>query len=50
TITISARDIPIVTRQSDRFGAVKLANELKEKILSGEFKLSSPVSKFDLVQ
>ncbi|NVM53199.1 MAG: methanogenesis marker 16 metalloprotein [Candidatus Helarchaeota archaeon] len=50
TITISARDIPIITRQSDRFGALKLANELKEKILSGEFKLSLPVSKFDSVQ
>jgi len=45
TIKILDRDIPIMLRQSDRFGAIKLAKELKEKILSGDFKLSLPVSK-----
>ncbi|MFX1293443.1 MAG: methanogenesis marker 16 metalloprotein [Promethearchaeota archaeon] len=45
TLKISSRDIPIVLRQSDRLGAVKLANELKEKLIAGEFKLNLPVSK-----
>ncbi len=45
TIKVSKRNVPITLRQSDRYGASKLATELKKKILAGEFKISSPVSK-----
>ncbi len=48
TLRVSSRNIPIVLRQSDRLGALKLANELKQKILNGEFKISLPISKINL--
>ncbi len=37
--------IPIVLRQSDRHGAIKLAEQLKSMILKGDFPLKKPVSK-----
>lgn len=39
------RDIKVTLRQSDRARAVKAAEELKEKVLSGEFRLKEPVEK-----
>ena len=45
SIKVGSRTIPIVCRQSDRFGANKMAYELKEMIIKGEFKLSMPVAK-----
>lgn len=39
------RDIKVTLRQSDRARAVKAAEELKEKILTGTFRLSEPVEK-----
>ncbi len=44
TIKLDSKNIPIVVRQSDRLGAIKLANELKEMIINRKFKLSLPVS------
>ena len=38
-------DVPIVLRQSDRYGAIKLAEQLKLMILKGEFPLRKPISK-----
>jgi putative methanogenesis marker 16 metalloprotein len=39
------RDIKVTLRQSDRFRAVKAAKELKEKVLTGRFKIKEPVEK-----
>jgi len=41
----NGKKIPIRLRQSDRNGAIKLMNELKVKILKGQFPLTLPVSK-----
>jgi putative methanogenesis marker 16 metalloprotein len=38
-----ARTVPVVLRQSDRMRAVRLAEELKEKILNRTFKMAKPV-------
>ena len=38
-------DIPVVLRQSDRHGAIKLAEELKKMILKEEFPLTKPTGK-----
>jgi putative methanogenesis marker 16 metalloprotein len=38
-----ARTVPVVLRQSDRLRAVRLAEELKERILNGTFKMAKPV-------
>ncbi|NVM34211.1 MAG: methanogenesis marker 16 metalloprotein [Candidatus Lokiarchaeota archaeon] len=38
-------DVPIVLRQSDRYGAINLAEQLKLMILKGEFPLRKPISK-----
>lgn len=45
TIKFEGNDTPIVLRQSDRHGAIKLAEELKLKILKGEFILKKPTDK-----
>ena len=37
------RTVPVVLRQSDKLGALKLAEELKRRILDGSFKMSQPV-------
>jgi len=47
TIKFEGRDIPIILRQSDRNGAIKLAEELKLKIIKGEFPLENPIAKLD---
>ncbi|SDF52019.1 putative methanogenesis marker 16 metalloprotein [Methanolobus vulcani] len=39
------QDVPIVLRQSDRKRAEEMAEKLKEKILSGEFKLNEMVER-----
>lgn len=39
------RDIKVTLRQSDRARAIIAAEELKEKILTGRFRLSEPVEK-----
>jgi putative methanogenesis marker 16 metalloprotein len=39
------RDIKVTLRQSDRARAVKAAEELKEQVLTGKFRLSEPVEK-----
>ena len=44
-ITLNNKEIPVVLRQSDRIGAIKLAEELKEMILKGDFPLSKPTDK-----
>ena len=50
TIKLEERDIPIVLRQSDRNGAIKLAEELKFKILKGEFPLEIPTANLDFAE
>ncbi|MHA1525462.1 MAG: 4Fe-4S domain-containing protein, partial [Promethearchaeota archaeon] len=47
TIIFEGREIPIILRQSDRYGAILLAEELKSKILKGEFPLEKPTGKLD---
>jgi putative methanogenesis marker 16 metalloprotein len=44
-ITLGNRKIPVVLRQSDRARALRLAEELKERILDGSFKLTKAVEK-----
>jgi putative methanogenesis marker 16 metalloprotein len=44
-ITLGNRKIPVVLRQSDRARALQLAEELKERILDGSFKLTQAVEK-----
>jgi putative methanogenesis marker 16 metalloprotein len=39
------RDIKVTLRQSDRVRAVRAAEELKEKILTGTFRLTEPMEK-----
>jgi putative methanogenesis marker 16 metalloprotein len=39
------RDIKVTLRQSDRARAILAADELKEKILTGRFRLNEPVEK-----
>lgn len=39
------RDIKVTLRQSDRARAVKAAQELKEQLLTGRFRLTEPVEK-----
>lgn len=46
--TETEKIIPVVVRQSDRLRALKAAEELKEKIISGKFKISEPVERIYL--
>ncbi|VVB72484.1 Homocysteine biosynthesis enzyme, sulfur-incorporation [uncultured archaeon] len=39
------RCIPVVLRQSDRLRAIKLAEELKRRILEGSFKMAQPLER-----
>lgn len=39
--------IPVVLRQSDRNGAIKLAEKLKKMILNGEFELKEPTGELE---
>ena len=45
TVKFEGKDVPIVLRQSDRNGAITLADQLKSMILNGEFPLKKPISK-----
>jgi putative methanogenesis marker 16 metalloprotein len=44
-IKFEGKDLPIVLRQSDRYGAIKLAEQLKSMILKSEFPLAKPISR-----
>jgi putative methanogenesis marker 16 metalloprotein len=44
------KDIPVVLRQSDRNGAIKLAKMLKSQILTGEFPLREPTDKLEFAE
>lgn len=50
SIEFEGSEIPVVLRQSDRFGAIKLAEELKTKILNGEFVLKHPTGRLDFAE
>ena len=41
------KEIPVVLRQSDRHGAIQLANQLKKMILSREFILKKPTDQLE---
>jgi PleD family two-component response regulator len=41
-IQYEGSEIPVVLRQSDRAGAIKLAEELKQQILNEDFQLKKP--------
>jgi len=49
-IQFEGKLLPIVLRQSDRYGAIKLAEELKTMILKGEFPLKEPTGPLDFSQ
>lgn len=42
--------LPIVLRQSDRYGAIKLAEELKTMIIKGDFPLKEPTGPLDFAE
>jgi Fe-S-cluster-containing hydrogenase component 2 len=42
-IKFEGRRIPVVLRQSDRARAIKLAEELKQQILDGSFRMTQMV-------
>jgi putative methanogenesis marker 16 metalloprotein len=44
SVMIDGKEVPVVLRQSDRQGALKLAGELKAKILKGEFDIVEPTA------
>ncbi len=50
TIKFEGNDVPVVLRQSDRYGAILLAEELKSMILKGEFPLTKPTGKLDFAE
>ncbi|CAJ37933.1 methanogenesis marker 16 metalloprotein [Methanocella arvoryzae] len=45
SVEFNGMTIPITERHSDRLGAMKISNELKKQIASGEFKLSEIVQR-----
>ncbi|MEJ2250798.1 MAG: methanogenesis marker 16 metalloprotein [Candidatus Lokiarchaeota archaeon] len=49
-IKLEDKEIPVVLRQSDRHGAIKLAKMLKSKILAGEFPLKEPTGKLEFAE
>ena len=46
-IVLRGREIPVTLRHSDRGGAIKLADELKQMIERGSFLLAEPVQRFE---
>ena len=50
SINFEGKEVPIVLRQSDRFGAIKLARELKTMILEGKFVLEKPTGKLEFAE
>lgn len=49
-INFEGSKLPIVLRQSDRYGAIKLAEHLKSMILKGEFPLRKPINKLKFAE
>lgn len=49
-ISLKGKMIPVVLRQSDRNGAIKLANELKRMMYKGEFILKKPTGILDFAE
>lgn len=49
-VNFEGNNIPIVLRQSDRHGAINLAEQLKSMILKGEFPLKKPISKLQFAE
>ena len=47
TVNLDDKKIPVILRQSDRSGAIKLAEELKQKILNGDIELKEPTGKLE---
>ena len=39
------RTVPVVLRQSDKLRALRLAEELKRRILEGSFRMAEPVER-----
>jgi len=50
TIEFERKEIPIVLRQSDRHGAIKLAEQLKTMILKENFPLKNPTGELDFAE
>ena len=50
SISFEGSDIPVVLRQSDRAGAILLAEQLKQMILNGEFQLKKPTGTLDFAE
>ncbi len=49
-IKFEGKEVPVVLRQSDRYGAIKLAEELKKMILDEVFPLKKPIGKLDFAE
>jgi putative methanogenesis marker 16 metalloprotein len=49
-IKFQGKDLPIVLRQSDRYGAILLAEELKSMILKGRFPLENPTGTLEFAK
>jgi putative methanogenesis marker 16 metalloprotein len=50
SIQFEGNEIPVVLRQSDRAGAIMLAEQLKQMILNEEFQLEKPTGKLDFAE
>jgi putative methanogenesis marker 16 metalloprotein len=49
-INFEGKEIPVVLRQSDRYGAILLAEELKSMILKGKFPLENPTGPLEFAK
>ena len=49
-VKFEGNDVPVVLRQSDRYGAILLAEQLKAMILKGDFQLVKPTGKLNFAQ
>ncbi len=49
SIKFEGKEVPIKLRQSDRYGALRLAERLKQKLKKGEFPLNEPVYKIKII-
>jgi putative methanogenesis marker 16 metalloprotein len=50
SVQYEGSEIPVVLRQSDRAGAIMLADELKQQILKEEFQLKKPTGRLDFAE
>ncbi|MHA1786228.1 MAG: methanogenesis marker 16 metalloprotein [Candidatus Helarchaeota archaeon] len=48
SVTYEGKEIPIRLRQSDRYGALKLAERLKNKILNDDFPINESIHKISI--